>query len=113
MVLLQGPTRGSDWSSPRVGPDRDGLLYHGGRDHTFVCWAGAKNLETIFGTQIMVWNQQRETLGKPEEFCACCKKVGTAGRPGVTRYRCLGHKNVEDPGPQAGAPSKRSEEGVR
>ena len=94
---------------------RDGLWYHGGRNHTFVVWSSMKEFsaEVDHGVRMVHWNPYTETLDKPEEYCACCEPVcGVA--PQAYRYRCLGHIHEEDVGlmfqdrdPRAGGGQER------
>ena len=77
-------------------PARDGLYYHGGRNHTFICYPdlpepGGEGLKAI------VWNPLVQTLEKPGDFCKCHEALDFVS-PGVQRFRCLGHLFEEDPG---------------
>ena len=76
---------------------RDGMFYHGGRDHTFSCYNTFNSVIGDVDMQIVIWNPSTETLDKPTDFCSCCT-VERCLRPGVYKYRCHGHLHHNDLG---------------
>ena len=76
----------------------DGLLYHGGRTHTFAEWAQMKEMPDDKDLAVAHWNPLIDTLEKARVFCPCSTRIDTVA-PGAVRYRCHGHLHEDDPGP--------------
>ena len=88
-------------------PASDGLYYHGGRNHTFVCWSKMKEFGRHKDTKIVLWNPDIETLEKPGAFCCHHEKEGVPVAPNARRYQCLGHETPDprvDPRPEGQIP---------
>ncbi len=93
--LARGGTPKSGKGPLREEPEADGLLYHGGRNHTFVCWKSMKDFGKDSDVKVIIWNPHTETLEAPDDFCVCNDHAGAVA-PGVHRYRCMGHLHAED-----------------